>query len=82
MPRGGHGVISFAMGRAPVGGGSWEPRFPAAHLDPALGAVPGKQQSLEIANALQDEMTRRLDIVEPDKQCTAGDCGVCYCAST
>jgi hypothetical protein len=56
-PRGDHGVIPFAMGRAPVGGGSWEPRFPAAaHLDPTLGIVPGKQQGMEIANVLQDEV--------------------------
>ena len=48
-PRGDHGVISFAMGRSPVGEGSWEPRFPAAHLDPTLGIVPEKQQSMEIA---------------------------------
>jgi hypothetical protein len=43
-PREDHGVISFAMGRSPVGGGSWEPRFPTAHLDAALGVVPGKQR--------------------------------------
>jgi hypothetical protein len=29
-PRDDHGVLSFAMGRAPVGGGSWEPSYPAA----------------------------------------------------
>ena len=41
-PRGGHGVISFAMGRSPVGGGSWEPRFLTAHLEVSLDGVPGK----------------------------------------
>jgi hypothetical protein len=62
-PRGDRGVISFAMGRSPVGGGSWEPRFLTAHLKVALGVVPGKQQGMEIANALQDEVIRRLGMV-------------------
>jgi hypothetical protein len=77
-PRGGHGVISFAMGRSPVGGGSWEPRFLTAHLEVSLGVVPGKQQSMEIANALQDEVIRRLGVVETEAQYTEGGGGVFY----
>jgi hypothetical protein len=69
-PRGDHGVISFAMGRSPVGGGYWEPRFLTAHLEVSLGVVPGKQQSIEIANALQDEVIRRLGMVETEAQYT------------
>jgi hypothetical protein len=70
-------LISFAMGRVPLGGGSWEPRFPVAHLlDPTLGIVPGKQQAMEIADVLQDEVICRLKLVEPEKQCTEEDCRV------
>jgi hypothetical protein len=75
-PRGYHGVISFAMGRGPVGEGSWEPRFPTAHLDATLGVVPGKQQSMGLANYLQDEVIRRLGIVDPEAQYTENDVGV------
>jgi hypothetical protein len=49
-----HGVLTFALGRAPVGEDSWEPSYPAAFLSPALGVVPGAQQAMEIANLMQD----------------------------
>jgi hypothetical protein len=41
-----HGVLTFALGRAPVGGGSWEPSYPAAFLSPSLGMAPGAQQTV------------------------------------
>jgi hypothetical protein len=53
-----HGVLAFALGRAPMGGGSWEPSYPAAFLSPTLGVVPGAQQTMEIANLMQDEVLR------------------------
>jgi hypothetical protein len=77
-PRGGHGVITFAMGRSPVGGGSWEARSLTAHLDVAPGVVPGKQQGMEVANVLQDEVIRRLGIAETEAQYTGSGVGVSY----
>jgi hypothetical protein len=50
----------FALGRAPVGEGGWEPSYPAAFLLPTLGTVPGAQQSMEIANMMQDEVIRLM----------------------
>ena len=61
------------MGRSPVGGGSWEPRFLTT-----LGVVPGKQQGMGIANALQDEVIRRLGMVETEAQYTESGVGVFY----
>jgi hypothetical protein len=36
------------------------------------------QQSLVIANVLQDEVARRLGIAEPEKEYNEEDCGVFY----
>jgi hypothetical protein len=75
-PRDDHGVVAFALGRAPVGGGSWDPRYPAAFLKPALGVVTGAHQAMGIANVLKDEVIRRLGVEEPEKKYTEEDCGV------
>jgi hypothetical protein len=48
-----HGALTFALGRAPGGEDGWEPSYPAAFLLPPLGAVPGAQQPMEIANMMQ-----------------------------
>ena len=53
-----HGALTFALGRAPVGEDGWEPSYPAAFLLPTLGTIPGAQQSMEIANMMQDEVIR------------------------
>jgi hypothetical protein len=47
-PRGEQGVISFAMGRSPVGEGSWEPRFLTAHLEVSAGG--GTWEAAEYGN--------------------------------
>jgi hypothetical protein len=52
-----HGALTLALGRAPVGEDGWEPSYPAAFLLPTLVTmhIPGAQQSMEIANMMQDE---------------------------
>jgi hypothetical protein len=45
-----------------VGEDPWEPSYPAEFLCPTLGVVPGAQQAMEIANLMQDEVLRRLNI--------------------
>jgi hypothetical protein len=45
-----------------VGEDGWEPSYPAAFLLPTLGTIPGAQQAMEIANMMQDEVIRRLNI--------------------
>jgi hypothetical protein len=62
-----HGVLTFALGRAPVGEDGWEPSYPTAFLLPTLGTIPGAQQSMEIANMMQDEVIRRLNIDDKEE---------------
>jgi hypothetical protein len=50
-----------------VGEDGWEPSYPAAFLLPALGTIPGAQQSMEIANMMQDEVIRRLNIDDTEE---------------
>ena len=56
-----HGVLTFALGRAPVGEDGWEPNYPAAFLLPALWTIPGAQHPMDIANIIQDGVIRRLN---------------------
>ena len=56
-----YGALTFALGRAPVGEDGWEPSYPAAFLLPTLGIIPGAQQSMEIANMMQDEVIRLMN---------------------
>jgi hypothetical protein len=55
------GTLTFALGRAPVGEDGWEPSYPAEFLLPTLGTAPGAQQSMEIANKMQDEVIRPMN---------------------
>jgi hypothetical protein len=48
--------MKVVIGRAPVGDGGHNPKFPAGHVKLDLGIVPGAQQSTEISNWLQDEV--------------------------
>jgi hypothetical protein len=69
-PRGDHGVISFAMGRsaeAQCGRRLLGTEVPDSTPGSIAGCgTCGKQQSMEIANVLQDEVIRRLGMVETD----------------
>jgi hypothetical protein len=62
-----HGDLTFALGRAPVGADGWDPSYPAAFLLPTLGIVPGAQQSMEIANMMQDEVLRIMNADDPER---------------
>jgi hypothetical protein len=64
-----YGALTFALGRAPVGEDGWEPSYyPAAFLLPTLGTVPGAQQSMEIANMMQDEVIRLMNADDHERE--------------
>jgi hypothetical protein len=56
-----------------VGEDGWEPSYPTALLLPTLGTVPGAQQSMGIANMMQDEVLRPMNADDPDREEAEGE---------
>ena len=77
-PKENAGVVQLVVGRAPVGGDTAIPRYPAAHLQLDLGIVPSAQEPTTISNWLQDDIIARLQAAHPTEDIDDKSIGVSY----